>query len=535
MSANHRFTVSLIVVVVLAVLGFGSWSFLVRDDGPPTGVAQQQPAPATVEPARDAGAPAPPVEAAAEAEAEVEVATEAEADVAADPVELAFDIVRVEPTGDAVIAGRAAPGARIDLLRNGETHDSLVVDATGGFAFVPPPLPAGASNMSLRATLPDGEVVTSRQSVTIIVDDDLTQQPMVAMVEPGEPTVVLSQPDAPAPVAAQGASGRPLQAATEALATAQAEPVATQESATPQAGAATPEVAIAEAQISEAQISGTDVSNPEAADVEVAEPDVAEVAEPAAAGISEVALTAEAETAAETASQVAVATETTAEPSPPADAESLSIRIASVEAETGGGLYVTGEGRQLAQVRLYLNDTFVARAQTDTAGAVSFAIGRGVMPGSYQVRLDEVADLTGQVVSRAEVSFEVPALIAAAPEPVSPPDARAETPAQTTVPSAASRPTTPAPEAPVAEAVAQASAPPAPAASAREPATVTIEEVSTAQVSRGDSLWRISRQIFGRGVRYTEIFEANKDQIRNPNLIYPGQIFVLPGDAEAAD
>ena len=59
-------------------------------------------------------------------------------------------------------------------------------------------------------------------------------------------------------------------------------------------------------------------------------------------------------------------------------------------------------------------------------------------------------------------------------------------------------------------------------------------ELSTASVERGDSLWRISRQVYGRGIRYTEIFEANQDQIRNPDLIYPGQVFVLPLDEEAA-
>nr|MDJ0980603.1 LysM peptidoglycan-binding domain-containing protein [Kiloniellales bacterium] len=44
----------------------------------------------------------------------------------------------------------------------------------------------------------------------------------------------------------------------------------------------------------------------------------------------------------------------------------------------------------------------------------------------------------------------------------------------------------------------------------------------------GNSLWRIARGAYGTGNRYTMIFEANKDQIRNPDLIYPGQIFVLP-------
>ena len=47
-------------------------------------------------------------------------------------------------------------------------------------------------------------------------------------------------------------------------------------------------------------------------------------------------------------------------------------------------------------------------------------------------------------------------------------------------------------------------------------------------VQPGNSLWRIARGAYGTGNRYTMIFEANRDQIRNPDLIYPGQIFVLP-------
>nr|WP_280986387.1 LysM peptidoglycan-binding domain-containing protein [Hansschlegelia zhihuaiae] len=59
--------------------------------------------------------------------------------------------------------------------------------------------------------------------------------------------------------------------------------------------------------------------------------------------------------------------------------------------------------------------------------------------------------------------------------------------------------------------------------------------MDTARVKRGDSLWRISRTTYGQGRRYTVIFTANDDQIRNPNLIYPGQVLVLPADkADAA-
>ena len=58
--------------------------------------------------------------------------------------------------------------------------------------------------------------------------------------------------------------------------------------------------------------------------------------------------------------------------------------------------------------------------------------------------------------------------------------------------------------------------------------TVVIPEVNTTIVSRGDNLWSISRRIYGQGVRYTEIYGANQEQIRDPKLIYPGQAFVLP-------
>jgi len=47
-------------------------------------------------------------------------------------------------------------------------------------------------------------------------------------------------------------------------------------------------------------------------------------------------------------------------------------------------------------------------------------------------------------------------------------------------------------------------------------------------VERGNSLWQIARRVYGAGTRYTIIYSANPDRIRDPNLIYPGQIFKLP-------
>ncbi|MEK9827408.1 MAG: LysM peptidoglycan-binding domain-containing protein, partial [Rhodospirillales bacterium] len=42
------------------------------------------------------------------------------------------------------------------------------------------------------------------------------------------------------------------------------------------------------------------------------------------------------------------------------------------------------------------------------------------------------------------------------------------------------------------------------------------------------SLWRIARRTYGSGFRYTVIFAANRDQVNNPDLIYPGQILHTP-------
>ena len=44
----------------------------------------------------------------------------------------------------------------------------------------------------------------------------------------------------------------------------------------------------------------------------------------------------------------------------------------------------------------------------------------------------------------------------------------------------------------------------------------------------GNSLWRIARSRYGSGPNYSVIYEANKEQIRDPDLIYPGQVFTIP-------
>jgi nucleoid-associated protein YgaU len=78
-----------------------------------------------------------------------------------------FDIARIERTGDAVIAGRAAPGAIVELLGSGKRLDRVVADPSGQFVMVPPRLPLGDYDLTLRSRQPDGKQATSKQSVVV--------------------------------------------------------------------------------------------------------------------------------------------------------------------------------------------------------------------------------------------------------------------------------------------------------------------------------------------------------------------------------
>ncbi len=60
-----------------------------------------------------------------------------------------------------------------------------------------------------------------------------------------------------------------------------------------------------------------------------------------------------------------------------------------------------------------------------------------------------------------------------------------------------------------------------------QPSEVLIP-LKTVTVQPGYTLWGIAQQNFGEGVLYVQVFEANKDKIKDPDLIYPGQVFTLP-------
>jgi len=388
-------------------------------------------------------APAPSVQAAAPqaVPAEKSPAPSAEAPKPDSPAAPSFDVVRIEPDGESVIAGRAAPGATIELLRGDHVHARAVADASGLFAIVPPPLPPGTHQVVLQSIAPDGTRQRSRESVTIVLYAAKTR-PLVALTAPDKPTVLLSNPEPPETKVAQGPDAAPAPEASAPQAPAQPAPH--------QEASAAPDAQQAPASV------------------------------PASQG--------------------------------PARPE---IKIVSVESEDGR-LFVSGQTAPGATVRLYLNESFVAPGGAGGDGKVSFAIGSGVKPGDYRVRLDDVDPVSGQVKSRAEVAFNVPVQVAAAqPRPSG------------TAPEAGQQPSVQNPAALPPAGNKTASALPDAAVTS---GTVVIPNINTAIVSRGDNLWRISQRTYGKGYRYTVIYGANQEQIRNPNLIYPGQVFVLPAE-----
>ena len=80
----------------------------------------------------------------------------------------------------------------------------------------------------------------------------------------------------------------------------------------------------------------------------------------------------------------------------------------------------------------------------------------------------------------------------------------------------------------VAEAAAAQSADSADGPRTIQQAPLTQSQRASVIIRRGDTLWQISRRVYGQGVRYTTIYLANEDQIRNPDVIQPGQIFGVP-------
>lgn len=103
------------------------------------------------------------------------------------PVPPTFDVVRVGPNGDTVIAGRAVPGSSIEILENGEIIGTAQTDENGEWVFIPAePLKSGARSLSIVSTLKNGNVVKSVEEVVIVVPEGNQSDVAENLIKPAE-------------------------------------------------------------------------------------------------------------------------------------------------------------------------------------------------------------------------------------------------------------------------------------------------------------------------------------------------------------
>ena len=136
----------------------------------------------------------------------------------AEPVKPSFDIVRVSPTGDAVVAGRAAPGAEVTVTSNGQDVGHAQADAAGQFVVLPKtPLPSGGQELALASRSGSDQPVASAAPVLLIVPDrqsagapppSATGATSGAAAGPAASMAVLTAPDS-APRVLQGPGAGP--------------------------------------------------------------------------------------------------------------------------------------------------------------------------------------------------------------------------------------------------------------------------------------------------------------------------------------
>ncbi len=143
------------------------------------------------------------------------------------------------------------------------------------------------------------------------------------------------------------------------------------------------------------------------------------------------------------------------------------VTLESMDYDSAGHVAMGGRAQPGSAVQLYLDNLLVGRAATDPDGHWRLSPERAINPGVYTLRADQVTD-SGKVTARVELPVQV-----------------SEVPAN-------------------------------------------LPEGRSMVVQPGNSLWRIARATYGHGVQYTLIYEANRNHIRDPDLIYPGQIFALP-------
>ncbi|WP_106752787.1 LysM peptidoglycan-binding domain-containing protein [Pannonibacter carbonis] len=452
----------------------------------PQAPAPETPAPAAAPSGTEATsqpAPAPQVD-----QAQAPTQAPAPTDAANTPVDVpSFDVVGIQPDGAAVIAGRSEPGAIVALLANGAVVGKGIANKDGEWSIIlENPLPPGDYDMQLQSER-DGKSLDSEQRLAVSIPEGGKDRPLIVLNTPDAPSSVLQTPE---PVAA------PLQVAEAPVPAPAAEPAPAPADAV---AAEIPATAPASAPAEAPAAAPTPVEAPASAPAPVAA--AAEAATPAPAAEAEASAAAP---AAEIPAPVADAATAVAEPAAPAapvasptpeaPAAEMSgpLTVEAVESENGK-LYAAGTSAPGALLRVYVADQHAGDVDGNQNGSWLHESQTEVPVGSVEIRVDQVSRATGEVLARAAVTFEKAVedeIVLSKVEEPKPGEA-----AQS-------------------------------AGEARPTPNVIIR--------KGDNLWNISRRLYGTGYRYTTIYQANRDQIRNPDLIYPGQVFLTPEAAAPA-
>ena len=244
-----------------------------------------------------------------------------------------------------------------------------------------------------------------------------------------------------------------------------------------------------------------------------------------------------------------------------------AVTIDTISYSSNGDVILGGRGQAGNFVRIYLDNQSIATSKISENGYWSLELS-DIEPGIYTLRVDEL-NATGDVVSRAETPFkreaaeELAELMAPETEPEEP---SVEVPSQNVAEAQSAQADAPSSDAPetAAETVADTGSDTAPDTSVTQVEVTVQAEVAelnpqdeqssdgetvateaqpadTASVLRtpsqtfrvrtvqpGSTLWAIAKESYGAGIEYFKVFEANKERIRDPDLIYPGQVFEIP-------
>jgi nucleoid-associated protein YgaU len=231
-----------------------------------------------------------------------------------------------------------------------------------------------------------------------------------------------------------------------------------------------------------------------------------------------------------------------------------AVTIDTISYSSNGDVILGGRGQAGNFVRIYLDNQFLAISKIAADGYWALELS-DIEPGIYTLRVDEL-NVAGDVVSRAETPFkreaaeELAELMAAGTEPEGPSESAAEAEVVDAEELASVEPEAaddPQPEqfvtqeevnvqAEVAELTLQGE-------QSSDGGSLAVEgqPADTASVLRtpskkfrvrtvqpGSTLWAIAKESYGAGIEYFKVFEANKERIRDPDLIYPGQVFEIP-------